>query len=77
MPASRRTVAAFASRLRFISHTYRTRSRALRATSGEISERLGTPLVGDIVTRFVNFHRAIYAHPFTTEIGEYAVPIRR
>jgi hypothetical protein len=72
VPAAQ-AVDAFHDRLDHVSRAYRRARRSLEDTTRLLDRRLGASGVGDVITRFVEFHRAMYANPFSTELGEYAV----
>lgn len=63
----------FAEQLEKLALVYQQRLARLTQTCAEMTQRLNSPLVSDLVLRFVHFHRKIYSRSFETAQGEYAV----
>ncbi len=66
-------VEVFADQLQSLALVYQERLHGLPGRIARLNQRLGSPLVGEIIMRFVQFHRYTYSHAFETPQGEYAV----
>ena len=76
-PWNAATRRAFAERLDYLADRYVHSRRAITAGANLLTARSGSRLLGDVVVRFVGFHRALYRHSFQSDAGEYAVPAAR
>lgn len=66
-------VDCFVARLEYLSGIYHKTRAALLGTMAQLSRRLGHYVIPDMVGRFVEFHRLLYAQPYDSLTGDYAV----
>lgn len=59
------------SNLAYYSALYHEAQGHLRQVLGHIEARMRSPLVSDLIGRFVRFHEKIYANPYNSPAGEY------
>ncbi|GAA4009126.1 hypothetical protein GCM10022247_34030 [Allokutzneria multivorans] len=73
LPASRESVAAFEQRLAELGHAYRSCRIALRDKLNALTRCTGDDRLATMISRFVEFHRHLYANPYDTTLGEYGI----
>jgi hypothetical protein len=66
-------ITGFGQNLAHFALVYAEHSARLEENLKVIRERLNDDMVANIIQRFVQFHIALYAHRFTTPVGEYAI----
>jgi hypothetical protein len=66
-------IGKFGGRLELVCAAYLRARSSLRAGVGALRLELGSPVPGQIVERFVAFHRRMYAAAFDSMAGDYAI----
>ena len=66
-------VAQLVRALTYFAALYVTHTARLRASLAAMAVRLGDASISRLIDGFVQFHRRLYAHDYTTPEGEYAI----
>lgn len=55
----------------YFAHVYQQSQQHLEGILGQINARMGSPKIGALIWRFVQFYATLYAKPYKTSSGEY------
>jgi hypothetical protein len=57
----------------YLSSLYREGQKRLQQTLATLEQQMGSPVISQLIARFVQFHQMLYSQPFSNSAGEYAV----
>ena len=66
-------IEVFADQLESLTLVYEDRLQRLPGMVAQLNQRLGSTFAGEVILRFVHFHRHTYSQSFKSAEGEYAV----
>jgi hypothetical protein len=55
----------------YFAHLYQQSQERLQTVLAQINAQMGSPIIGTLIWRFVQFYAALYAKPYKTSTGEY------